>query len=204
MVATLTLLYPRRYGRGAPCPVTTHAATLADLDDAALVVAMARGDREALGSFYDRYAGLCLALGRRVLRDTSETEEVVHEVFVEAFRCAHAYDPARGSARAWLTTRMRSRALDRVKSAGRSRAVQIDELGEGIGAVGASDGREDDARLHGALAELPAEQRAVLELAYFEGLSSTEIASRLGVPVGTVKSRTAAAFAKLRVALGDR
>ncbi len=200
MVATLTSLRPESYGRSFS--VRDYAASLAPLDDATLVLAMSRGDREALGQLYDRYAGLLLAIGTRMLRDASEAEEVLHEVFVEAFRASHAYEQARGTVRAWLTTRMRSRSLDRIKSHGRSRSVDLDAVGEVPARDDTSATSGDEARLRGALDNLPTEQRAVIELAYFDGLSSSEIASRLSIPVGTVKSRTAAAFGKLRGLMG--
>ena len=186
------------YGRPA---LSTFAPTIAAPDDRALVLAMSRGDRTALGGLYDRYSGLLLAIGQRMLRNMGEAEEVLHDVFVEAFRNAHSYDAARGSVRAWLTTRMRSRVLDRIKSAGRSRVVALDDTTPIPAAESASTGDED--RLRGALAALSHEQRGVIELAYFDGLSSTEIATKLAIPVGTVKSRTAAALGKLRGALGE-
>lgn len=163
---------------------------------------MADGDRSALAALYQSYSDVMLAVGVRILRDRSEAEELLHEVFVEAFRAAAAYDRARGSVRTWLTLRMRSRCLDRVKSAGRSRRVGLDDVAPARMVAPVETGSGDERRVAEALAALPPDQRAVLELAYFEGLSSTEIAARLGVPVGTVKSRTAAALGRLRVAMG--
>ncbi len=171
-------------------------------DDANLVAAMAEGDRAALAALYECYSGVMLAVGVRILRDLSEAEELLHEVFVEAFRAAGAYDRARGSVRTWLTLRMRSRCLDRVKSAGRSRRVGLDDVAPARMVAPVESGTGDERRVTEALAALPPDQRIVLELGYFEGLSSTEIAARLGVPVGTVKSRTAAALARLRVTMG--
>jgi RNA polymerase sigma-70 factor (ECF subfamily) len=186
-----------------PSPVPALAAPLSPVSpDRELVVAMSRGDRFALGQLYDRYAGLLLAIGARMLRNVGEAEEVLQEVFVEAFRSAHAYDAARGTVRAWLTTRMRSRTLDRIKSAGRSRAVGLDDVPETRVSTAPVAPTGDEERLRAAMESLPGEQRVVIELAYFDGLSSTEIAERVGVPVGTVKSRTAAAMGKLRSALG--
>jgi len=196
----LTSLRAKRYGR--PFAVRDYAPLLAPPDDAALVLAMSRGDRDALGQLYDRYAGLLLAIGTRMLHDVGEAQEVLHEVFVEAFRAAHGYEPARGTVRAWLATRMRSRSLDRIKSHGRSRTVDIETVGDVPARDDGGAPTGDEARLRGALDALPVDQRAVIELAYFDGLSSSEIASRLSIPVGTVKSRTAAAFGKLRGLLG--
>lgn len=203
MVASLASLALGGYGGRSPR--LERRLTLLPpptLEDAELVAAMADGDRSALASLYTNYAGVMLAIGVRILRDRSEAEELLHEVFVEAFRAASAYDPRRGSVRTWLTLRMRSRCLDRVKSAGRSRRVALDDVAPARMVAPAETGSGDERRVAEALAALPPDQRTALELAYFEGLSSTEIAARLGVPVGTVKSRTAAAIARLRVAMG--
>jgi RNA polymerase sigma-70 factor, ECF subfamily len=167
--------------------------------DAQLVAAMAGGDRGALAELYERHAGILLGLAMRIVRDRREAEDLLHDVFLEAWRSAKDFDPKRGRVRTWLAIRMRSRALDLQKSARVSRnagdaglEVLVDEH------EGASP---DHARVRAALGELVAEQRRVLELAYFEGLSCTEIAARVDIPVGTVKSRIAAALEKLRTGM---
>ncbi len=170
------------------------------LDDAALVAALSCGDRDALAELYDRLAPVLLAVGMRILGERRDSEDVVHEVFVEAWKHASAYDAQRGTVRAWFVTRMRSRALDRVKSVGRSRSVPLDDAP--VIVARAVDDSGDTERLRVAMLALPDEQRLVLELGYFEGLSSSEIAERQGIAVGTVKSRVAAAMGKLRAALG--
>jgi RNA polymerase sigma-70 factor, ECF subfamily len=172
--------------------------------DTDLVAAITAGDRAALGHLYDRYVSLLLGLAQRILGDAREAEDLLHDVFLEVWRQAGAYDPARGTVRAWLVMRMRSRALDRRKAAGFARVVSIEERRLPDPAPGAEDPllAPDRQAVRRALAELPAEQRQVLELGYFEGLSSSEIALRIDAPVGTVKSRVAAALAKLRVCLG--
>lgn len=176
----------------------------ADASDEALVAALAAGDERAMAALYARYAPLLHAVGLRVLGHPREAEDLLHDVFLEAWRSAGQFDPARGTVRAWLVTRMRSRALDRRRSAGWSRGVGLDHGGPEPAAPPVDPGAgAEGARLRGAVLGLPPEQRAVLELAYFDGLSSTEIAERLGVPVGTVKSRTAAAMARLRAALRE-
>ncbi len=169
--------------------------------DVLLVQAMADGDAESLGRLYDRHAPRLIALGLRVLGHRDEAEDLVHDVLLEAWRSAPDFDPARGSVRTWLAMRYRSRALDRLRSAGRARAVSLEDAG--VPERAAPEGEDpalgaDRERLGRALASLPEAQRRVLELGYFEGLSSSEIAERLAVPVGTVKSRVAAALAKLR------
>jgi RNA polymerase sigma-70 factor (ECF subfamily) len=168
--------------------------------DRRALAALAAGDPSALGELYDRYGGVLLALGQRILGGAAEAEEVLHDVFVEIYKCAGAYDPERGSVKTWMILRMRSRCLDRVRSAWRSRRSEMSpaqpvELTE---ARDPSSEGGDGARLRAALAALPVAQREVLVLGYFEGLSSSEIAERLDVPIGTVKSRVAAALSKLR------
>ncbi len=176
------------------------------LDDAQLVASMARGDRAALAALYDRYASTMLAVAVRMLGERRESEDLLHDVFLEAWRQSADFDPQRGSVRAWLMIRVRSRALDRRKSAGATRVRSLDS--EPIEpATNASDDPSlgpDRARVSAALARLPDEQRTVLELGYFEGLSSSEIAERIGAPIGTVKSRVAAALGKLRAMLADQ
>jgi RNA polymerase sigma-70 factor (ECF subfamily) len=169
--------------------------------DASLVVAVARGDRTALAELYDRYAGLLMALALRIVRDRREAEDLLHDVFLEVWRSAGDYDPVRGRVRTWLAIRMRSRALDRQKSARISRNVGDDSVIERMVAEQVTDAGPDHARVRTALTGLPVEQRQVVELAYFEGLSCTEISDRMSVPVGTVKSRMAAAMGKLRSSL---
>jgi RNA polymerase sigma-70 factor, ECF subfamily len=186
------------YGRGAP----EAWVVLVQPEDAALVAEMVEGNRAALATLYSRYSGLMLAVGVRVLRDRGEAEEVLHDVFVEAFRSADSYDARRGSVRTWLLVRMRSRSLDRVKSAGRARRVSLDEQALARLPSPEKSGTGDERRIAEVLVQLPRDQRLVVELAYFDGLSSSEIAARLGVPIGTVKSRTAAALSKLRSAMG--
>ncbi len=180
-----------------------RSVQLADLDDAGLIVALVAGREEALGELYDRYGDLLMAIGLRMLGNHAEAEDLVHDVIVEAWRRAADFDPARGGVRAWLVTRARSRALDRVKSPGRQRVQALDpEAHERLPAASADPGGADHDRLRRAVALLTPEQRAVVEAAYFDGLSSSEMATVLGIPIGTVKSRMASGLAKLRAALG--
>jgi RNA polymerase sigma-70 factor (ECF subfamily) len=173
-------------------------------DDSGLWQRVVDGDRAALGQLYDRYGGLMHALARRILGDAREAEDLVHDVFLEAWRQAADFDPARGSVRAWLVLRLRSRALDRRKSAGFARVDSLDaerDLEPRADAAEDPTLSPDREAIRRALAALPPDQRQVLVLGYFEGLSSSEIAARLGTPIGTVKSRVAAAMTRLRAAL---
>lgn len=181
-------------------------AARTDETDVMLVEAMAGGDRAALGQLYDRHAGLMLAVGIRMMGNREAAEDLLHDVLLEAWKRASDFDAARGTVRGWLTLRMRSRALDRLRSVKRTRTVSSeDEPVEGRPAPVGEDPAlgPDRKRVATVLGALPEQQRSVLELAYFEGLSSTEIATRLEVPVGTVKSRTAAGLRKLRAALTE-
>ncbi|MDB4962412.1 MAG: polymerase sigma-70 factor [Myxococcales bacterium] len=170
--------------------------------DAELVTRMAAGDRGAMSALYARHSAILLGLAMRIVRDRREAEDLLHDVFLEAWRAAKDFDPKRGRVRTWLAIRMRSRALDMQKSARVSR-----NAGD-AGLDGLIDEAErsspDHARIRTALAALGADQRRCLELAYFEGLSCTEIADRVSIPVGTVKSRIAAGLDRLRTGLAPK
>jgi RNA polymerase sigma-70 factor (ECF subfamily) len=171
-------------------------------DDQLLVARAADGDSSALATLYDRFAPSMLAVGERILGSAREAEDLVHDVFLEAWLRARYYDPARGTVRTWLMMRLRSRALDRRRSAQRARSVDLDELRhEGKPSDSPPGSGVDARRLHTLLADLAPDQRTVLELSYFEGHSCSEIATALGVPLGTVKSRMARAIAQLRTSL---
>jgi len=167
---------------------------------------MARGDSEALATLYDRHSGSMLALAQRIVGRGAEAEDVIHDVFLEAWRHCADYDPARGSVKSWLLLRTRSRSLDVQKSARVSKKAAgfddawLAELGDPSRDTTAG---VDQSRVRQVLVALSPEHREVLLLGYFEGLSSSEIAERVGVPLGTVKSRVAAALAALRSALSD-
>lgn len=167
---------------------------------------MARGERAALAQLYDRHAGSMLALAQRIVGRGAEAEDVLHDVFLEAWRHCADYDSARGSVKSWLLLRTRSRSLDVQKSARVSKqASGLDDawLAELADPTRDTTASADQSRVRRALVALPPEQREVLLLGYFEGLSSSEMAERIGVPLGTVKSRVAAALAALRAALSD-
>ena len=163
-----------------------------------MLVAIANGDRQALEQLYDSYAPLLLAVCRRILAQTAlaeDAEDVVHDVFLEVWRKAGDYDPKRGTVRTWLVLRTRSRCLDRLKSATVRKSIPLEERQTKAPDLGlALDAR----RARGTFSTLSVEHRVVLELRFFEGLSSREIAERVGIPIGTVKSRVRSAMEKLR------
>ena len=178
-------------------------------EEAALVRRMAEGDEQALGALYDRWHPVVHAVVARVLRQRDDVDDVVEEVFWQAWRQAERYDPARAVVQTWVLTIARSRALDRARAVMRRREEPLD--GES-GDVAAQQPAEGDPGMDAeaserrrivvaALAELPAEQRECLELGYFGGLSQTEIAERTGQPLGTVKTRMRLAMQKLKVRL---
>jgi RNA polymerase sigma-70 factor (ECF subfamily) len=173
------------------------------IEDAELVAALVRGDRSAMAALYDRHAPLLMALAVRMLQDRAAAEELLHDVFLEAWHHARDYDVSRGTVRAWLLTRTRSRALDRRAARARqARVVEQASLEQAPERVSDGGVAFDAERVRREMASLPAELIEVLELAYFEGLSSSEIAGRLEIPTGTVKSRMARALAALREQLG--
>lgn len=173
-----------------------------DDDDVELVRAIAAGDRNGLAALYDRYAPILLGMAMRIIRDRREAEDLLHDVFLEVWRSARDYDLTRGRVRTWLVVRMRSRALDVLKSARVSRRSGDAETLERMVAEPEAGESPDRQRVRQVLAELTGEQRQVLELAYFDGLSCSEIAAQLAIPIGTVKSRLAAGLSRLRQLLG--
>ncbi len=187
-------------GNGASAP---PPADFSSLDDRALIAEAARGEVKAFAALYDRFAGLMIATAKRILGDRGGAEDLVHDVFMEVWRNCDNYEASRGSVRTWILVRLRSRALDRLRSASVRREVATEDVAPNEPAPESDDPSlaPDRAAVRAALAELPAEQRTVLELSYFHGLSSSEIAERMGSPLGTVKSRTAAGLAKIRSAM---
>ncbi|HUP61106.1 MAG TPA: sigma-70 family RNA polymerase sigma factor [Thermoanaerobaculia bacterium] len=174
---------------------------------ATLLPAIARGDVSAFETLYDRYASTIYALLLRILCNTDDAQEVLQETFVKAWTSAKMFDALRGSEVAWLISIARSRGIDRLRSR-RIRYEREDEAGREIsvrssfvefttGSDMAIQSQERTA-VRGALAELPEPQRRALELAYFEGLSQSEIAAKLNEPLGTIKTRMQLGMKKLR------
>jgi RNA polymerase sigma-70 factor (ECF subfamily) len=175
--------------RSTTTPIESAAPTL--------LRRLSGGDQSALGEFYDLYAGLVNGIALRILRDATEAEDVVQEVFVQIWRQAARYDPGRGTPEAWICTMTRTRALDRL----RRRAARREEPGEAAPGASAAPKAEEALAVRKALDGLSADQRHALELAYYEGLTQSEIAKRLDEPLGTVKTRIRAAMIRLREAL---
>jgi len=173
------------------------------------VARMSAGDDAALAHLYDRWSRPVFSLVLHLVRDGDDAEDVVEEAFWQAWRQASRYDGSRGEVGTWLLTIARTRALDRLRSRRRLREEPLTPVSltdsDAGGATGAADdpanraeASERSAIVGKALQSLPREQREVLELAYFSGLSQSEIADRTGQPLGTVKTRTRLAAQKLR------
>jgi RNA polymerase sigma-70 factor (ECF subfamily) len=176
-------------------------------DLAALISRIAAGDRAAFGRLYDAFAGRAFGLIRRVVRDLGSAEEVLQEVFWQVWLEASQYDPTRGSPEAWLLMRARTRAIDKLRSVRRRERTFVMPVDEAVARSAdppPSPGQAAEERglVESALNRLPDPQRQVIELAFFEGLTQTEIASRLGEPLGTVKTRARLGMERLRSALG--
>lgn len=183
--------------------MSSSSPPLREMDDADVISEAARGEIKALATLYDRHSGLLLAMANRMLGDKAHAEDLVQDVFMEVWRRAHAFDASRGSVRTWLLVRLRSRALDRLRSARHRRELSVEDAAPRQAAPVAEDPElsPDRAMVRDVMGQLPDDQRVVIELSYFHGLSSSEIAERMGSPIGTVKSRTAAALNKLRTAM---
>ena len=157
---------------------------------------------EAGAELYDRYGAHVYALARRILRHDTDAEDVVQEVFAQAWRSAAAYDRSRGTILAWLLIMTRTRAIDRLRmreSRPQGDSTQLPNISDaGTPAIEVLIADEQRDRVRGALDTLPAQQRVPLELAYYEGLSQSAIAARLSQPLGTVKTRIRMALGVLR------
>ncbi len=177
-----------------------------EYSDSAVIEQLARGAPEAFEVLYDRYSRLAYTVAVRVLSDEAAAEDVVQEAFLSVWRRSMTYRPERGSLRAWICTIVRNRAIDRLRGeSGRTRLeLSLDDQREEPGLsdtwreVAAELSRE---QIREALGDLPAEQRQTIELAYWSGLSHTEIGRTMRVPLGTVKGRARLALSKLRQAL---
>jgi RNA polymerase sigma-70 factor (ECF subfamily) len=171
------------------------------LNDSELIAQVARGEQSAMAHVYDRYSAIVYSVALRVLGDTGKAEDVMQEVFLYLWRNPNAYDAARGTLPAWLAVIARNRAIDQIRR--RRETEDVEEI-----PLAAHQNLEDEAaraelisRVRKSLETMPVEQRAALELAYFKGLTHTEIAARTQQPLGTVKTRIRSALQALRKTL---
>jgi RNA polymerase sigma-70 factor, ECF subfamily len=177
--------------------------------DSALIEKMMAGDEAALSALYDRYAPMLFGMLMRVLKDQQAAEEVLQDLFLQLWRNAGKFDPNRGSLPAWLMVIGRNRAISRLRGR-RDREVMEEEEGDFAATFASPQNIEDEAarnqmarKVSTALEQLPPEQRQAVELAYFEGMTQSEIASKTGIPLGTVKTRVRTAMQTLRQTLGS-
>ena len=172
---------------------------MSQADERALSDRLAKGDRSALGELYSLHGSVVFAVVMRLVRDRAEAEELVQETFLEAWRRAEQYQPERANVAAWLVTIAKSRAIDRLRA---RTTVERRDVSE---PVKPADDVLDSARarsvVRARVAKLPTEQRTLLELAWDEGLSQSEIAAKTGLPLGTVKTRTRTALLTLHAEL---
>lgn len=179
------------------------------LSDAELLHRIARRSSEALAELYDRHASSLLSMARRMLRQREDAEEVLQEVFIHVWRRAHTYESRRASVTSWLFLITRSRVIDRLRSRRTSERTLAGLLHERppdkVSPQGAANvlARQRQQRVLEALAGIPDAQRQVLELAFFDGLSHSQIARHLEIPLGTVKTRSVLGMKKLRLELAD-
>jgi RNA polymerase sigma-70 factor (ECF subfamily) len=178
--------------------------------DADLLRRMAKGDTAALGSFYDLHAGTLFALACRIVADPKEAEDVLQEVFVQLWEKAATFDPALGRPLAWALTLTRNRSIDKLRALQRRRARLVEHVDSDQvedcpvsteSPTEAAGAHEQGDLVRQALAHLPADQRRAIELAFFDGLTQTEIATALGQPLGTIKARIRRGMLKLRTEL---
>ena len=172
--------------------------------DHAALERMARGDHEALAELYDRHGRLVFSLALRILRDQSDAEDIVQDVFSQAWRQAARYESSRGNVIAWLLNLTRSRAIDRLRgrrarpdtAAGDPSTLELPDLSQPVDEQIALS--TEAARIRAAVDELSVLQRVAIELAFYEGLTHVEIAERLELPLGTVKTRIRQGLLKLK------
>lgn len=171
--------------------------------DAALIGRIVAGDEAAFAELYDATSAMVFGLALRILGDRSAAEDVLMEVYGQAWRQADRFDPKRGSAATWLLAMTRSRAIDSLRAASKNQPSDPFEAANAVASDApdpseASAAAQQQRLVRNALSSLNHEQREVIELAYFAGLSHTEISAKLGQPVGTVKTRIRSGMLRLR------
>jgi len=179
---------------------------LAHLSDEALVALAARSEQSALAELYDRFGRPAYGLALRILRDEALAEDAVQEAFLALWRTAARFVPERGKASTWILTLVHRRAVDIVRREERRRTDALEQAPEPESRVAVDEEawlRLQRERVQHALRKLPDQQREAIELAYYGGFTQSELAERLGQPLGTIKSRMFGGLARLRELLGE-
>jgi RNA polymerase sigma-70 factor, ECF subfamily len=166
--------------------------------DLSLIAAVRSGDESAMAALYDRYSGIVYSVALRVLGDTAAAEDVLQEVFMQLWRNPGVFDSSRGNLGAWLAVISRNRAIDSLRK--RHPETDVEDVIVSVEPDMSGDAERSRAmeKVRSALGAMPAAQRSALEMAYFEGLSHSEIATKTGEPLGTVKTRIRAGLLALR------
>jgi RNA polymerase sigma-70 factor (ECF subfamily) len=201
-MSTMALLALNR----SPVPKRTgHDRDLAHLSDEALVALLARGDEGALAELYDRFGAVAYGLALRVARDAVLAEDAVQEAFLTVWRTASRFVAERAKARTWILTLVHRRAVDLVRREQIRRTDPLKEQAESGGRTAEEEAwlRLERTRVQEALKRLPDQQREAIELAYYGGFTQSELADRLGEPLGTVKSRMFTGLSRLRELLEE-
>lgn len=185
-------------------PMTGHEPVRRESDEG-LIRRILSGDEVALGVLYDRYGGRVYSVAKRILQDDGAAEEILQDIFHQLWRNAAAFDSARGALGSWLLLMARNRSIDRLRRRipAATEEVAATLHGPGLDIENAVAANEMTERVREALRALPEAQREAMELAYFEGLTQSEIAKRTGDPLGTVKTRLRTALASLKAELGE-
>ncbi len=171
-------------------------------DDAFLLNRIQRGDEAAVATLFDRYSKLVYSVALRVLRDPAAAEDVLQEIFMQLWRKPESFIATRGSLGAWLAVVARNRSIDSLRRRKPSDSVEEISLASPYNLADEAERNAMVDRAHGIITGLPAEQRKVLEMAFFDGLTHSEIAELTGDPLGTVKTRIRSALLVLRKAMG--
>jgi RNA polymerase sigma-70 factor, ECF subfamily len=179
------------------------------LDDRVLLLRIAKQDQAAFSALYDRYARIIYSIALRSLRSVEESEEVVLDVFAQVWRISERYDASKSRVDTWLFMLARSRVLDRLRKIQRrtpatGAVIDLEEIqlpAKGVDLMEAAELSEQQERVRSTLSQLPSEQRLVVELAYYKGLSHGDIANQTGMALGTVKTRIRLGLNRLRTAL---
>jgi RNA polymerase sigma-70 factor (ECF subfamily) len=170
--------------------------------DLAIVTGLKSGDQSAMAELYDRYSSVVYAVALRVLGDTGAAEDVLQEIFLQLWRNPGAFDAARGSLGAWLAVIARNRAIDSLRKRRPETDIEDVVISVAPDLAGEAERSRAGEKIRGVMGTMPAAQRRALEMAYFEGLSHSEIAAKTGEPLGTIKTRIRAGLMLLRKAFG--